>query len=40
MLLALVSAHRLTIDCPRIKPNFSLIENRFSLTGILSLDLG
>lgn len=38
MLLALVNAHR--IGCPRIKLNFSLVENRISLRGILILDLG
>lgn len=40
ILLALVNAHRIAIGCPRIKLNFSLVENRLSLKGILSLHLG
>lgn len=39
MLLALVSAHRLAIGCPRTKPNFSL-KTDFLYQEFLPLDLG
>ena len=40
ILLALVNAHRIAVGCPRSKLNFSLVEDRLSLRGILFLDLG
>ena len=39
MLLALVSAHRLAMGCPRMKPNFYL-KTDFLYQEFLPLDLG